>query len=231
MVVADIGCADGGFLSQVIDKIIVKQYGIQHVTKYNIDPFGLRDKHNVITLHHDDFSKQFPANHCDLIVCRFAAHLFDGYFEWLRNCCRILKPDGCLYVMNMSANMDWSGHWGKDAHRTYLESVSDPNSQWQAANGKLPAVSSEITKDINDVHVRHCTVNHHHFTGPISLKRTGWRLFVERKGWSNLMRLSDQEVRDAVNFIDTKYGHSEKVDMEMKWTLSIIRKTRFLSKL
>ncbi len=236
MVVADIGAADGGFANELIENVIVGEYGVGHVTKYNIDPFGLRDEHTVITLRHDDFSNHFPANHCDLIICRFSAHLFDGYFEWLRNCCRILRPGGCLYVMNMSSTMDWSGHWGKDAHRTYLESVDDPNSTWQAASGPLPMSKDNGSKStvdaVNDMHVRHCTVNHHHFSGPISLKRKGWRKFVEKQGWSNLMRLNPEEVRNAVAFIDAKYGNSEKVDMEMKWTLSVIqKKKRTLSKL
>ena len=40
------------------------------------------------------------------------------------------------------------------------------------------------------------------------------------------MRLSDEEVKDAVAFIEQKYGESETVEMEMKWTLSIVSKNK-----
>lgn len=216
LVIADIGCADGSFTNDVVERIIVKEYDIQHVTTYNIDPYGMRDDHNVITLRHDDFSKHFPARHCDLIICRGAAHLFDGYLEWLTNCCRILKAGGGLYILNLSATMDWSNHWGQDAHRTYLESVNEPNSMWQARDGPLP--------NADDVHVGLCAVKHNHFTERIRPELKGWRMLIEKKGFSNLMRLSDEEVSDALNFIDQKYGDSKTVEMDLKWTLSVVSK-------
>ena len=86
---------------------------ILHITKYLIDPFGNRDQNNIITLSDREFSDAFPSNHCDIIICKSVAHFFKNFDYWLFNCCRILKPNGCLYILHMSSNINFTEQWGK----------------------------------------------------------------------------------------------------------------------
>ena len=138
LIIADIGCGDGAFTNNVISNIIIKKFNINHITKYLIDPFGNRDDDHILKLSDESFIDAFPSNHCDIIICKSVAHLFKNFNLYLFNCCRILKPNGCLYILNMSYNMDLTQQWGKYAQQSFALSLIDEATEWQKNNGNLP---------------------------------------------------------------------------------------------
>merc|ERR1712154_243524 len=113
--------------------------GIKYVNKYLIDPFGNKHK-NVITFNGEEFSNAFPSNFCDIIICKSAAHFLTRFDHWLHQCCRILKPNGCLYIMAMS-DLNLKEQWGKHVQRTFDESITSESAKWEIKNGSLPPKS------------------------------------------------------------------------------------------
>ena len=221
MTIADIGCGDGKFTNHLVNDIIVKKLNIKHVNKYLIDPFGNRQQ-NIITLSDKEFSDAFPSNYCDIIICKSVAHFFKHFYYWLHQCCRILKPNGRLYVLGMSSDIDFKEQWGQHAQKSFELSLINEASHWEKASGPLPEF-----KDNMDVKSRHnygCTVKHHKFNERIVLKKEVWRRFISNRSWSTLQSLTEKAIEETLEYVDKRYKNSPTVELDLRWTLSVVSK-------
>jgi len=216
-VVADIGCGDGLFTNNIIEHIIINQLNITHVTKYLIDPFGNRDQNKVLTLSDKEFSDAFPSNHCDIIICKSVSHFFNNFHYWLNNCCRILKPEGSLYLLNMSSEIDFKEQWGQYAQQMFDLSLINESHEWVARDGELP--------DFRGNNGNYgCSVKHHKFAELVTLEKAVWRKFVENRSWSTLQSLTDRALKETLRHVDEKYKNARTVELDLKWTLSVVTK-------
>ena len=145
------------------------------------------------------------------------SHFFTNFHYWLNHCCRILKPEGALYILNMGADIDFAAQWGEYAQSSFALSLINESHEWQAAGGELP--------DFKDnTHNYGCSVKHHKYAERVTLDKTVWRRFIEKRSWSTLQSLTDKAIKETLRFVDEKYRNAKQVELDLKWTVSVVRK-------
>ena len=228
LTIADIGCGDGNFTNQLVNDIIINRLNIKYVNKYLIDPFGNRED-SIITLRDKEFGDAFPSNFCDIIICKFAAHFSEHFHHWLNQCCRILKPNGRLYILNMSSDLDFTEQWGPHPQKSLKLGFNCEVNDWQRTEGPLPELKGG--HGATSRYIYGCTVKHHKFNERVVLRKEDWRKFIAVRGWSNLQSLTGKSIKETLQFVDEKYKNSPTVDLDLKWTLSVVSKGPRASKL
>eukprot|EP01083_Nonionella_stella_P294240 1000431_1 len=159
LVIADIGAADGAFTTQFIDKIIRKAPK-QFITKYLLDPFS--NHKDIIRLSGEQFAGSWPTKHCDIIVAKAVAHLFADFDKWLSGCYRILKPNGAMFIWNISKDATFP--WDNIAQQSFVQSLSERHEKWREMNPPP-------------------NVMHYNFMHEWNISTKAWRKFVAGRCW------------------------------------------------
>ena len=129
----------------------------------------------------------------------------------------------------MSSELDLGEQWGHYAQRSFELSIVNESNHWEKTNGPLPEF-----KDNRGATSRYnygCTVKHHKFNERVVFKKEVWRNFIAKRSWSTLQSLTERALEETLRFVDEKYKNSSTVELDLRWTLSVVAKEPSASKL
>ena len=98
-------------------------------------------------------------------------------------------------------------------------SLVNESHEWVARDGPLP----EFRDNTNNYG---CSVKHHKFSELVTLQKAVWRKFIENRSWSTLQSLTDKAIKETLKFVDEKYRNARTVELDLKWTLSVVSKSK-----
>eukprot|EP01083_Nonionella_stella_P080052 219773_1 len=217
LVIADIGCGDGQFTKQLVQKL-PKQ--IHTVVPYLIDPYG---NHNVgiHTFGEDVFSNQFPSAHCDVIICKGSAHLFSDFYRFLTNCQRILKQGGMFIMVQMSDEIKFP--WGQYAQKSFDVSTKAESFEWVRCDELRPNNAGKLSANL----IKHCVVHHMRFNRKVTVSKEQWINFIMSRAWSTLQSLTENQIEDCILFVKNKYKQSDDIQLNIRWIVTECIKKQF----
>ena len=220
-IIADIGCGDGQFTTNLISSHVIPM-NIKYITKYLIDPNCQLEndtQNGIFSMTAAEFVTKCPSNHCDIIISKYVCHLLPQFDMFLKECQRILKPNGILFIVLASYKLDFTHYWGKIVQQVYDKQRKSSAHNW---------VRRDNHKVISDVGA--FTVNHFHLSQSLTLNHKQARDFVKYRSWSSLQSVN-QSVIDA---IFSKNANKDEIDLVFHWSVSEVYKqcaTKTISKL
>ena len=213
-VIADIGCGDGSFTTNLVSSNAIP-LNIVNITKYLIDPNcnttnNGKANNSIFSMTADEFVSKCPSNHCDIIICKYVCHLLRDFDSFLKQCKRILKPNGVLYIILMSDKLNFKHFWGNVVQQIYDKSRNNKAHNWVKKG----------TVTVGDCNVKEFTVQHCHLSQKLTLNKQQATDFIKYRAWSSLQRV-DQSVIDRILL---QNATKETIDLEIHWSVSEVRK-------
>merc|ERR1712013_129681 len=117
----------------------------------------------------------------------------------------------------MGSGIDFRAQWGEYAQQSFALSLINESHEWQANNGELP----DFKDNTNNYG---CTVKHHKYAERVVLPKAVWRRFIKNRSWSTLQSLTDKAIKETLRFLDEKYKSASQIELDLKWTVSVVRK-------
>lgn len=105
-----------------------------------------------------------------------------------------------------------------NAQQSFELSLINEASEWEKTNGDLPSYDNINSNNYG------CTVKHHKFNQRISIPKHIWRNFIANRSWSTLQSLTPKALKETLKFVDEKYKKLQTVDLDLQWTLSVVKK-------